>query len=159
MSQDVVKWLAEIQELRRQLAQAQEERSAAYASADNWRKLYETEAQQRRTEANLTRQTIDDLRSELDRVKNRPMGEAGEAGDRTAIEQEIADLKTLPELRQKLIEALMECDRLAQALKTEQTNHTQTRKSLTTALGDTIDLLTQERNLNAQRSADPPAAS
>jgi hypothetical protein len=36
-------------------------------------------------------------------------------------------------------------DRLRQALKTEQENHAQTGKSLTTALGDAIDSLARER--------------
>ena len=50
MSQDVTQWLAEIRTLQRQLADVRQERDQAYASAANWRRLYETEARQRRTE-------------------------------------------------------------------------------------------------------------
>jgi len=49
MSQNVTQWLAEIQALKQQLADAQQEREQAYTSAANWQRLYETEAQQRRS--------------------------------------------------------------------------------------------------------------
>ena len=55
--QDIKQWLAEIKALQQKLAQANQERDEAYASAANWRSLYETEAKQRRTEAVLARQT------------------------------------------------------------------------------------------------------
>ncbi|NES23957.1 MAG: hypothetical protein F6K41_34860 [Symploca sp. SIO3E6] len=51
----------------------------------------------------------------------------------------------MAELRTKLKEVMLECDRLAEVLKTEQTNHAQTRKSLTAVIGDTIDQLAKER--------------
>jgi len=38
---------------------------------------------------------------------------------------------------------IIERDRLFQALKTEQTNHAQTRRSLTSVIADTIDKMTQ----------------
>uniref|UniRef100_A0ACD5H183 Uncharacterized protein n=1 Tax=Desertifilum tharense IPPAS B-1220 TaxID=1781255 RepID=A0ACD5H183_9CYAN len=40
---DVVQWLAQIKELKEQLAQAQQERDEAYATASNWQRLYDTE--------------------------------------------------------------------------------------------------------------------
>ena len=56
-------------------------------------------------------------------------------------------MPTEAELRSRLIQALQECDRLTQALQTEQADHTQTRKNLTTALGDAIATLSKERLL------------
>jgi len=47
------------------------------------------------------------------------------------------------ELKERLVAVLAERDRLAQALEAEQANHAQTRKSLTTALGDAIDMLSK----------------
>ncbi len=152
MSQDVVKWLAEIQQLRQQLTEAQRERDAAYASADNWRKLYETEAQQRRTEGNLNRQTIETLRQELQQWQQRPTTGAAEI-DPASAQQEVNALQTTAELQAKLLEVWVERDRLVYALQQEQANHAQTRKSLTTALGDTIDMLAKERGQN--RGTDP----
>ncbi|MEW6491787.1 MAG: hypothetical protein AB1589_04450, partial [Cyanobacteriota bacterium] len=63
----------------------------------------------------------------------------------SAIDQEVARLLTVEELRAKLKELMIERDRLLEALKTEQANHTQTRKSLTAVIGDTIDQLNKER--------------
>jgi hypothetical protein len=57
----------------------------------------------------------------------------------------VAQLQTLEELQAKLKEVLVERDRLMDALKIEQANHAQTRKSLTAVIGDTIDQLAKER--------------
>ena len=48
-------------------------------------------------------------------------------------------------MQTQLLEVIQERDCLLQALKLEQENHTQTRKSLTTALGDAIDSLARSR--------------
>jgi regulator of replication initiation timing len=53
MSNEITQWLAQIKELKQQLADSISDRNAAYESADNWRQLYNNEAQQRRTEASL----------------------------------------------------------------------------------------------------------
>lgn len=143
MTEQVVQWLNEIKALRQQLQEAQEAQAAANASADNWRKLYETEAQQRRTEAALTRQVIADLKSEIHQLKNLPQPSDASLG--SDIEQAIVDLNTVADLKLKLQEVWTERDRLAHDLKTEQTNHAQTRRTLTTALGDTVDMLTKQR--------------
>ena len=63
----------------------------------------------------------------------------------SAISAEVEKLHSGGELKQKLIEIMIERDRLVQNLKAEQANHDRTRQSLTTALGDTIDLLTKQR--------------
>lgn len=145
MSQDVTQWLSEIKALRQQLAEAYRDRDAADASAKNWRQLYETEAQQRRTEASLTRQTIEALKAELQQLRSLPEPALNESISLSEIQQELTSLNTVEELKAKLTEVLADRTRLAQALKAEQASHTQTRKSLTTALGDTIDMLAKER--------------
>ncbi|WP_448604103.1 hypothetical protein [Thermoleptolyngbya sp.] len=144
MSQDVRQWLAEIKHLQHKLESAYKERDEALSSAANWRRLYETEAQQRRTEANLSQQAIADLKDRLQRAQSHPLPKL--TGDvPPAIAQQIASLDTLESLQQALAQALVECDRLAQALRVEQSDHDQTRKSLTAALGETVDRLAKER--------------
>ena len=144
MSQDLSQWLAEIQTLRQSLAQAQEEREAAYSSAANWRQMYETEAQQRRTEANLSRQKVERLIAQIEQLQGLtaettlPLGEVADQ-----YQAEVEQMQSLTELKARLVQTLMECDRLQQALKTEQENHAQTRRNLTTALGDAIDRLSR----------------
>jgi DNA repair exonuclease SbcCD ATPase subunit len=135
MSQNVSQWLDEIKGLKQRLSAAQQEREEAYASAINWQRLYETEAQQRRIEAETARQTIAALQQELQQFKGDP------AQTQARIQANVDRLNSEVEVRSRLVQALAECDRLAQALETEQTNHIQTRKSLTTALGDAIDAL------------------
>ncbi|UBF28332.1 hypothetical protein K9N68_10875 [Kovacikia minuta CCNUW1] len=145
MTHDVTQWLDEIKTLRQQMTEAQQERDRAFASASNWQRLYETEAQQRRTEANLAQQMIAALKLEIQQLQGGVgSGESVETTLPTAMRAEVEKLQTSEELRQKLIEVLAERDRLIQALKAEQSNHAQTRKGLTTALGDAIDMLSKK---------------
>ena len=152
MNNDVKQWLNEIKQLKQQLADTISDRDTAYESADNWRKLYTNEAQQRRTEAKLAQQQIESLKVQIQQLKgdgsrlstDDPEGES-------ALEQEVTGLLTAEELKAKLKEVLVERDRLIGALKTEQANHAQTRKSLTAVIGDTIDQLTKERGNQAFR--------
>ena len=58
MSQDVAQWLGEIQSLQRQVAELKSARDVAYASADNLRSLYETEARQRQRDLMNSQKTI-----------------------------------------------------------------------------------------------------
>ena len=145
MADQVVQWLNEIKDLKQKLQVAQEAQEAANASADNWRKLYETEAQQRRTEAVLTRQTIDALKAEIAQLQSLPKGSSDGLVAQFTLDRSIETLTTVDELKARLLDLWMERDRLAQNLKDEQANHAQTRKNLTTALGDTVDLLTKVR--------------
>lgn len=155
MSYEVTQWLAEIKSLQRQLAEMRQERDEAYKSAANWRRLYDTEAQQRRTEAKLFQQTIDYLRSELARLQGSESAQSKNHLNPTEIAQEIEQLG-MAELKARLVEVTLECDRIRQSLQAEQVHHAQTRKSLTTALGDAVDQLTKER-LETAHSASPPA--
>ncbi|MBI4779861.1 MAG: hypothetical protein HY785_00915 [Oscillatoriophycideae cyanobacterium NC_groundwater_1537_Pr4_S-0.65um_50_18] len=152
MSQEVTQWISEIKSLQQKLAEAHRERDEAYVSAASWRSLYETEAKQRRLEAHLSRQAIEALKEELQMLQE-PL-EA--TSDRAAIQSEVAALSNLEDLRVRLVEALQESDRLMQALRAEQSAHTETRESLTTALGDAIDQLNEERSVR-QKAPSPTA--
>lgn len=146
MSNELTQWLAQIRSLKQQLVETQSDRDAAHESAANWRQLYNTEAQQRRTESKLAQQQIDVLKSEIRQLKTGealPKADTPEAS--AAIDEAIANLSTVEELKAKLIEVLQERDRLLDTLKTEQSNHVQTRKSLTAVIGDTVDQLAKER--------------
>ncbi|BDI16038.1 hypothetical protein ANSO36C_18400 [Nostoc cf. commune SO-36] len=145
MNQDLTQqWLTEIQLLKEQMTGLQNDHDAGWESAQKWRQLYNTEAEQRRTDAQLSQQAIASLKADLHKLQGFEM-ETLTITPVTAIQQEIEQLKSVEELQAKLITVIKERDRLLQALKTEQDNHAQTRNSLTTALGDAIDSLTRER--------------
>ncbi len=146
MNQDLTQqWLTEIQVLKEQTVELQQDRDAAWESAQKWRQLYNTEAEQRRTDAQLSQQAIASLKTDLHKLKSLEVDTLAAGTAVTAIQQEIEQLKSVEDLQAKLIAVIKERDRLFQALKTEQDNHAQTRNSLTTALGDAIDSLTRER--------------
>ncbi len=146
MNQDLTQeWLTEIQVLKEQMAELQSDRDAAWESAQKWRQLYNTEAEQRRTDAQLSQQAIASLKANLHKLQGLEVETLAAETSVTAIQQEIKQLKSVEDLQAKLIAVIKERDRLLQALKTEQDNHVQSRNSLTTALGDAIDSLTRER--------------
>ncbi|MBE9009429.1 hypothetical protein IQ250_04345 [Pseudanabaenaceae cyanobacterium LEGE 13415] len=134
MSQEVVGWLREVKDLQQQVKAAKAAEQSAHASTDNWRKRYEIEAEQRRTETLALQKTIAELQAEIDRLKNPPTVE---------IDSEIAQFQTVAELQAKLAEVWSDRRQLAEDLKAEQLSHAQTRKNLTTALGDTVDMLSK----------------
>lgn len=135
MSQQVVGWLQEIKDLQQQVKAAQASEQSAHASADNWRRRYEIEAEQRRSEVLALQDAITQLKAELDRVKT-----ASYASE-TEVESAIFELQTVSELQAKLIEVWSDRNQLAQDLQAEQLSHSETRKSLTTALGDAVEML------------------
>jgi len=161
MTQDVAQWLAEIQSLQQQIAQLQQEYAAAQASTDRWRELYNQEAEQRRQDTKTHQETVRGLQAELDQLKQG--GKSPE--DRAATQRQlIQELNLLPtdDIKQKLFEAIeqiersqAEVDQLQSALSAEQAAHEQTRKSLTTALGDTVELLTQARSGKKKKRSEP----
>jgi chromosome segregation ATPase len=157
MTQDVRPWLSEIQALQEKLAAAHQERDEAYASAANWRRLYECEANQRRTEASLAQQTIGNLKTQLQQMQTLP---SETETDNTALleelQQELKPLQRSDDLKAALLKALMECDRMARLLQAEQNAHAQTRKTLTAALGDTVQMLSKERSV---RHPQPTSAN
>ena len=150
MIQEVKQWIDEIQILQKKLTEAAQEREEAFASAAKWRSLYETEAKQRRTEADLARRNTNALKVEIQQLQEPLMGFEDNSETFTKSStleiQAVKSRDSVVDLKAKLMEAWVERDRLIQALKAEQSNHTQTRQALTTALGDTIEHLTQERS-------------
>lgn len=144
MSQELTQWLVEIRTLKQKLAEAQTERDAANESAANWRRLYTKEAEQRRTDAKLAQEQIETLKAKITE-----QGSSVQSSDRPItlepITQKVEQLTTVQELQAKLQQLIIERDRLLQALKTEQANHAQTRRSLTSVIADTIDKMTKEK--------------
>ncbi len=61
------------------------------------------------------------------------------------IEAQVRALTAVTELQDRLIEALLEKQRLQFALEQEREHHARTRQSLITALGDALDTLKQRR--------------
>ncbi|MBW4648345.1 MAG: hypothetical protein KME06_06550 [Kastovskya adunca ATA6-11-RM4] len=148
MSNDVTQWLAQIRAVRQQLADSIRDRDAAHESAANWRELYNTEAQQRRTETRLAQEEVQSLKAQIRQLQAEvapPTKAPDDPEAAAAIAQTVSQVETVEELRAQLTEALVERDRLLSALKAEQSNHSQTRKSLTAVIGDTIDQLAKER--------------
>lgn len=143
MSQEVSQWIAEIQALREQMAEALRDRDTALETATKWSELYNTEAEQRRTEAKLSQEMIKTLKAEIQQLKAGITLKTDDTLDVAAISQEVEQLQTVGELQRKLIEVTINCEQLTKALKTEQENHANTRQSLTTALSDMVDLLTK----------------
>lgn len=165
MASDVAQWLIEIRTLQRRLVEISSERDAAFKSAANWRRLYETEAQQRRTETQQLKDTIRDLNQKIeaanhDMADGDPLAQGLNNGQRdlNQIKSEISQLDS-EALSKKLIEALLRYDRLAQSLHSEQVAHAQTRKNLTMALGDTIDMLSQNSSRSLAETASDGSAS
>jgi hypothetical protein len=151
MTQDIRQWLAEIKALQQKLVEVQQEREQAYASASNWRNLYETEARQRRAEAEVAQATIAELQAQLD-TQQPPAPSA--ANYEATLRQQVAQWQTIDQLQSQLLQVLLERDQLVLSLQTEQQAHEQSRQDLTTALGDTMELLTKAR---AAQSGTPEA--
>lgn len=146
MTQEITQWLVEIQALRQQVTELQKERDAAWESAEKWRLLYNTEAEQRRRDAQLSQQAIASLKAEINRLQGIEERQFQDDAALAAIEKQVAQITSVEELKAKLIATLKERDRLQQALKAEQDDHAQTRKNLTTALGDAIDSLARQHS-------------
>ena len=156
MSQDdgsapnAVQWLAEVQALQRQVAELEEARDRAYASADNLRQLYDAEAQQRRRDAEHCQRKIDHLQKTLGEVHS-PAGDVGQL--KTEISR-IQSNRSVEQLQAQLVSSRQQCEQLKKLLSTEQEEHEQTRQSLTAALGDAVDLLAKERSGEARPKAE-----
>jgi chemotaxis protein histidine kinase CheA len=136
MTQDITRWLTEIRTLQQQLETVRQERDQAYQSAANWRQLYDAEAKQRREDVAALKATETTLRTELSTLRSHHTD---------AISAELenhldgSNLDSVEGLRAELIKALQTCDQLQQALNAEKHNHAETRKTLTSALGEAID--------------------
>ncbi len=151
---NAAQWLAEVQALQRQIGELQQEREQAYKSADNWRKLYDSEAQQRRRDSAIATGKIERLQKDISDLRaantsnTQTTAQTTAQSDRpAAVDLSNPDGQTsqLAQLRSELSSARQECERLQAQLETERADHTQTRNSLTAALGDAVDLLSRER--------------
>ena len=149
MSQDLVNWIEEIQALQAKVAQLQTECDQANASAAHWRNLYTEESRQRRREMRLSQDKIEGLTEELQQLKIQPSSVKINSPEAIAalkkeVQQELSELRTVKQLKQKLIELIKEREQALRAWKLEKVKHRQTRDSLTTVLGDTVSNLVQQ---------------
>ncbi len=164
MIQDITPWLNEIKALQQKIVELQTELNAAQDSASQWRQLYNTEAQQRRNETQQSQEIIDNLKTKLQKLQKGFSSVKGDGGETlTTIEQQIEHLQTLTEFKAKIIETIQERDRaveqvqkLTTALKQEQTNHADTRKSLTNALADAVDILAKAKITKQEKLENIP---
>lgn len=149
MSNEVTQWLDKIKELKQQLADSIREREVADESANKWRQLYTTEAQQRRSQTRIAQEEIEILKAQIQQLQDESSSLNSDNSELIyAVEQEVAQLQTIEELRKRLTQVILERDHLIEALKVEQVNHTQTRQSLTAVIGDTIEQLSKERGIH-----------
>jgi hypothetical protein len=154
MSEAVVQWLNEIKSLRQQLAEAQAALAVAEASGHKWRQLYEAEAQQRRQDVQSAQQTIQANQAQVERLKAPPATLADAAQANSEVAEQVAQITNPAELKARLVEMWSARDRLAQALQAEQIAHAKTRKDLTTALADSMEVLKRRGPVAAEgRSA------
>jgi len=146
MEQNVTQWLAEIQSLQRQVGELQREREQAYASVENWRKLYESEAQQRRRESENGNRKLKRLQQAIAELQT-PATQLIEGEDArfSAEISAVQSIQSVEQLRSQLVAAKRLNESLKAQLLSEQEAHEETRESLTTALSDTVNLLAKER--------------
>ncbi len=132
---------------------AQQERDQAQASAKRWRRLYETEAQQRQQEAQIAEQTIQSLRAEIQQLcqfSSGPQVSLPPSGQGAVVMS-----NSVPHLHNQLADLVAERDQLLQALEQEQNNHAKTRENLISALGDALDA--QKPQQSSALSSSPRA--
>lgn len=142
MAYDVTQWLTEIRTLQRQLADALKERDQAYNSAANWRRLYETEARQRRQAVGSSSLPEPELVPELASEASQPIWPAQPPAT------------DLPADQATLLQQLEDrCQALEQLLEAEKLAHARTRHTLTTALGETFETLKPDLALVHLRQA------
>jgi chromosome segregation ATPase len=147
MSQEVVQWLNEIKTLQQQVADLQGQLAEANDSGDRWRARYDAEAQQHRTALTQSQSQLQVVQAQLAQVQSPVNPET------LTIDSAMAarlDRLTPEGMKQKLIEVWAERDQMETALKAERSAHEQTRKDLTTALADAMEVLSKaKRNIPA----------
>jgi cell division FtsZ-interacting protein ZapD len=115
--------------------------------------LYESESEQRRNDSERSQARIRALANELEVFKRAPV-EGEVSRDLEQALGKVNQVESVDELRSQLIDALTLCEQLSNALKAEQAAHEETRQSLTTALGDTIDLLAKDQPTESLESTE-----
>jgi len=157
MTDNVGEWLEQLKQLQAELQAAREAQQAAEASAANWRQRYEIEAKQRRSDVQEAQATIMRLRQELEHdLAQAGVAEAASDATQARLKASLMQITELDAARELVLKLTLERDRLRQALQVERTEHAKTRQNLTTALGDTVDLLAQERAARAAEQNNQP---
>jgi hypothetical protein len=141
---EVVQWLNEVKLLQQQIKDLNAELITAAQNADAWRSRYETEGQQRRSESASAQATIEKLTTQIEQLLAQPKLST-ELGD-NAIALQIKGLNNMNDLQSKLFEVWTDRDKVIAALKLEQIAHEKTRKDLTMALADAMDVLVPKTN-------------
>jgi predicted nucleic acid-binding Zn-ribbon protein len=117
--------LGNTEQLQSDLKRVLQECDHALEEMTKWRRRYEVEAKQRRSEAETAEQTIRELRAEL--LQLCQLGPSVRSAPALTAEK-------APELAQLREER----DRLTEALAREQQQHAKTRANLITALGEAL---------------------
>lgn len=162
MSQEIVQWLNEIKDLKQQIADLQHNLVEVTASADKWRQLYETEAQQRRQDVTAMQTRIAALQREITQLQSGPAiapflsalpetaPDQGSSlpGTQTDPATQTDGFVSMEDLKMQLAKVWSDREQLTQALKEEQAAHDRTRKDMTLALADAMDTLRKMRDSN-----------
>lgn len=109
-------------------------RDRALEDAAKWRRRYEIEAQQRRTETEAADRTIRDLRAEIQQLCQ--LGPAASAKPLQPLNSDASS--TLEHLNLQLAQLAQARAELEQALAQEQQQHAKTRENLISALGEAL---------------------
>lgn len=112
-----------------------QERDRALEDALKWRRRYEIEAQQRRTEAETADRTICNLRAEVQQLCQ--MGSTVVRPVLTSIPSD-ASVSDKQNITLELARLAQVRDELAEALAQEQQQHAKTRENLISALGEAL---------------------
>jgi hypothetical protein len=140
MSEEIVGWLNEIKALKQKQVELQQELQNARDQEENWRKLYTTEAQQRRLETEAAEAQLQEAQLTIKELTDFGQGDgAAEEKRWAAINRDLEGVEDITQLKQKLLDAIKERDQLFQFLQREREAHEQTRRSLTAVIGDTVD--------------------
>ncbi len=144
---EVMKWLNEVKSLQQQVRDLTIELAAAQQNADSWRSRYETEGQQRRSDVTTRQDQINKLQAEIAQLRTQPEFSTTLSDD--AIALQINGITSMSALQGKLFEVWTDRDNVLAALKKEQLAHEKTKKDLTMALADAMDVLTPKHKNNS----------
>lgn len=147
---EVMQWLNEVKSLQQQVRDLTIELAAAQQNADSWRSRYETEGQQRRNDVTTRQDQINKLQAEIAQLRTQPEFSTTLSDD--AIALQINGITSMSALQDKLFKVWTDRDNVLAALKKEQLAHEKTKKDLTMALADAMDVLTPK---NKNNSAQP----
>ncbi len=115
---------------------------SAAPDPDRWRRLYETEAQQRRSEVQALQAQVAQLKAELSLRQTLSEPDPNRLG---RLQQHVSRIQDPAKLQRLLLEAGTECERLRLALAQERDAHRHTRDRLTATLVDTLAQLRDQQ--------------